>query len=61
MATTEGMASQLVWLVILQCLTGDAASWTDENAFEADFCTSDDKEAAIAELAKLCKVSHKLR
>ena len=77
-ATTAGLASQLAWLVILQHLTGDAASWagphiiraataivwTNENAFEADFkahfWASNDKEAAITELTKLCKASHKL-
>ena len=50
-ATTAGLASQLAWLVILQRLTGDAASWagphiiraataivwTNKNVFEADF------------------------
>ncbi|PIL29560.1 hypothetical protein GSI_08368 [Ganoderma sinense ZZ0214-1] len=38
--------------------------WADfaafETAFKAHFCAADDKEAAIAELVKLCKGQHKI-
>ena len=38
--------------------------WADFNAFEtafkAHFCAADDKEAAVAELVKLCKAYHKV-
>ena len=68
------MVSHLVWLVVLNCLTDDAASWAglhiittavatawaNENVFKAHFCVSDNKEVAIAELTKLCKTLHKL-
>ena len=72
--TAAGMVSHLVWLVVLNCLTDDAASWAglhiittavatawaNENVFKAHFCVSDNKVVAIAELTKLCKILHKL-
>ncbi|RDX41293.1 hypothetical protein OH76DRAFT_1459228 [Lentinus brumalis] len=62
-------------MVVLNRLTGDAASWAGpyiitaatmtpwpdvaafEDVFKVHFCAIDDKEAATAELVKLCKAS----
>ncbi|PIL36567.1 transcription factor [Ganoderma sinense ZZ0214-1] len=45
-------------------LAGSTQLWADfvafETAFKAYFYAADDKEAAIAELIKLCKVQHKI-
>ncbi|TFK78359.1 hypothetical protein K466DRAFT_507392, partial [Polyporus arcularius HHB13444] len=77
-AATAGAGVNLVWMVILNRITGDAASWAGphiitaatttpwpdvtafEDVFKAHFCAVDDKEAATAELVKLCKASHRL-
>ncbi|KAI1796525.1 hypothetical protein LXA43DRAFT_1090093 [Ganoderma leucocontextum] len=45
-------------------VAGGNAPWPDfaafETAFKVHFCAADDEEAAVAELAKLCKASHRL-
>ena len=45
-------------------LANAKSPWADFNAFEtafkAHFCAADDKEAAVAELVKLCKAYHKV-
>ncbi|PIL27844.1 transcription factor [Ganoderma sinense ZZ0214-1] len=45
-------------------LASGTQPWADfaafETAFKAHFCAADDKEAAIAELVKLCKGQHKI-
>ena len=49
---------------MIQVATGTTPPWTDADAFAKDFedhfCAVDDKNAAIAELRKLTKQSHKL-
>ena len=60
---TEGAAA---WAGphIVKVATGTAMPWADfptfETAFKAHFCAVDDEQAAIAELVKVCKASHKL-
>ena len=45
-------------------LASGGTPWVDldafEAAFKAHFCAADDKEAAVAELVKLCKAYHKV-
>ena len=59
---TEGAAA---WAgpFIIKVATG-TMPWADYAAFETDFkahfCAADDKQAATAELTKLCKTSHRL-
>ncbi len=49
---------------IVKVATGTAMPWADfatfETAFKAHFCAVDDEQAAVAELIKVCKASHKL-
>ncbi|PIL30818.1 transcription factor [Ganoderma sinense ZZ0214-1] len=48
----------------IMMLASGTQPWADfadfETAFKAHFCAADDKEAAIAELVKLCKGQHKI-
>ncbi|PIL32692.1 transcription factor [Ganoderma sinense ZZ0214-1] len=59
---TEGAAEwagpHIVTLASGTQLWADFAAF--ETAFKAHFCAADDKEAAIAELVKLCKGQHKI-
>ncbi|PIL24539.1 transcription factor [Ganoderma sinense ZZ0214-1] len=59
---TEGAAELAGPHIVM--LTSGTQPWADfaafEMAFKAHFCTADNKEAAIAELVKLCKGQHKI-
>ncbi|PIL29078.1 hypothetical protein GSI_09126 [Ganoderma sinense ZZ0214-1] len=59
---TEGAAEWAGPHIVM--LTSGTQPWADfaafETAFKAHFCAADDKEAAIAELVKLCKGQHKI-
>ena len=57
-------AAQWAGPYMIQVATGTTPPWADADAFAKDFedhfCAVDDKNAAIAELRKLTKQSHKL-
>ncbi|PIL28456.1 transcription factor [Ganoderma sinense ZZ0214-1] len=53
----------ILWITLLNKLTEGAAEWAGPHIVtlaSAHFCAADDKEAAIAELVKLCKGQHNI-